>query len=111
MTTATTGVTSHTRRFGRSIAALLGGFAVVIVLGLGTDILLYQTGVFRALGTPMSDRLLLLATVYRTLYGVIGGYGQGPHWYPLALVVLDIPPAWAGGKLRVLQQQRRAAWR
>ncbi len=27
----------------------------------------------------------------------------GPHWYPLALVVLAIPTAWAGGRLRVAQ--------
>jgi hypothetical protein len=24
----------------------------------------------------------------------------GPHWYPLALVALGMPTAWAGGKLR-----------
>ena len=23
----------------------------------------------------------------------------GPHWYPLALVVLSLPCAWVGGKL------------
>jgi len=27
----------------------------------------------------------------------------GPHWYPLALVVLALPCGWIGGKLRVLQ--------
>ena len=27
----------------------------------------------------------------------------GPHWYPLALVVLALPEAWLGGKLRVMQ--------
>jgi hypothetical protein len=27
----------------------------------------------------------------------------GPYWYPVALVVLAIPTAWAGGKLRVMQ--------
>ena len=27
----------------------------------------------------------------------------GPHWYPLALVALALPCAWAGGKLRVMQ--------
>jgi multisubunit Na+/H+ antiporter MnhB subunit len=29
----------------------------------------------------------------------------GPHWYPVALIVLAIPTAWAGGKLRVMQLQ------
>jgi phosphate/sulfate permease len=30
--------------------------------------------------------------------------GLGPHWYPLALVVLALPTAWAGGKIRQLQK-------
>ncbi|MBI1766050.1 MAG: hypothetical protein HYR56_31990 [Acidobacteria bacterium] len=30
----------------------------------------------------------------------------GPHWYPLALIVLALPCAWAGGRLRELQLQR-----
>jgi hypothetical protein len=24
--------------------------------------------------------------------------GLGPHWYPIALIVLAMPPAWLGGK-------------
>jgi len=31
------------------------------------------------------------------------GPAFGPHWYPLALIVLAVPQAWAGGKLRVMQ--------
>jgi len=31
------------------------------------------------------------------------GPAFGPHWYPLALVVLALPSAWAGGKLRLMQ--------
>ncbi|HXY52836.1 MAG TPA: hypothetical protein VEI01_25545 [Terriglobales bacterium] len=81
---------------------------------------------------------LLLATLYRTLYGVAGSYmaarlapnrpmrhalvlgvfglvvstagavatwnrqpSLGPHWYPVALIVLAIPTAWVGGNLRL----------
>ena len=29
--------------------------------------------------------------------------GLGPHWYPIALVLLAIPQCWAGGKLYELQ--------
>jgi len=89
----------------------------------------------------MTDRMLLVATAYRTLYGVIAGYvvariaphrpmlhtliggvigfavsilgavatwnrGLGPHWYPLALIVLAMPQAWVGGRLFVIQQGR-----
>ncbi len=31
----------------------------------------------------------------------------GPHWYPLALIVLAMPTAWAGGKLRLMQSARQ----
>ena len=31
------------------------------------------------------------------------GPAFGPHWYPVALIVLAMPTAWIGGKLRTLQ--------
>jgi hypothetical protein len=66
---------THTpRRIGRSIGALLAGFVAVVVLSLGTDFALHATGVFPALGQRMSDALFILATAYRTLYGVVGSY-------------------------------------
>ena len=62
------------RRLGRSFLALLTGILVGIVLSLGTDVLLHFTGLWPSLGQPMSSPLLLLATVYRTVYGVISSY-------------------------------------
>lgn len=56
----------------RSIGALLGGFVVVVVLTLGTDVALRATGVFPPEDVPMSDGLFLLATFYRTAYAVLG---------------------------------------
>jgi len=126
------------RQLGQSILALLAGFVVAIVLSLGTDLGLHAIGLTPALGQPMSDGWLLVATIYRTIYGVIASYvvarlapsrpmlhaliagfiglvvsaagaiatwnsGLGPHWYPLALVVLAVPPAWIGGKIREMQ--------
>ena len=35
------------------------------------------------------------------------GPAFGPHWYPLALVVLAMPQAWAGGKLYEMQLRAR----
>lgn len=32
-----------------------------------------------------------------------GGPAFGPHWYPVALVVIALPTAWAGAKLRLMQ--------
>ncbi len=66
--------TYRPRRIGRSIGALLAGFLTVLILSLGTDFVLHAVGVFPRLGQPMADALLLLATVYRTVYGVAGSY-------------------------------------
>jgi hypothetical protein len=93
----------------------------------------------------MADALFLLATAYRIVYGVAGGYlaarlapdrpmqhaltlgvvglaisiagavatwnagpAFGPKWYPLALIALALPCAWAGGRLREMQVRARA---
>jgi len=136
--------TRRPRRVGRSLSALLAGFLAVIVLSIGTDIALRATGVFPQLGQPMDPALFLLATAYRTVYGVAGSYitaclapnrpmqhalaggvvglaastvgaiamwnrvDLGPHWYPLALVTLTMPGAWAGAKLFEMQLRTRA---
>ena len=113
---------------------------MVVVLSLGTDLGLHAAGIFPVLGQAMSDALLLLATAYRTVYGVAGSYitarlapdrpmphaltlgalglvvsmvgaaatwnrvpSLGPHWYPLALIALAMPTAWAGGRVREMQ--------
>lgn len=130
------------RRLGRSIGALLAGMVVGIVLTIGTDIVLHAIGVFPPWGQSMVglDGALLLATGYRTVFGILGSYiiarlapnspmqhalvgglvglvvsivgaavtwnkgpAFGPHWYPLALIVLAMPQAWLGGKLRLMQ--------
>jgi hypothetical protein len=37
------------------------------------------------------------------------GPAFGPHWYPLALIVLALPTAWVGGMLRERQLSTGAA--
>jgi hypothetical protein len=130
----------------RSIGAVLAGLLAGIVFSLGTDVVLHAIGVFPPWGQSMVgfDGPLLLATAYRTVYGVVGSYiiarlapdqpmqhalaggviglavsivraavtwnkgpAFGPHWYPLALVVLAMPQAWAGGRLRAMQLRAR----
>jgi len=66
--------TQSPRRIGRSIGAVLAGMLAVVILSLGTDLALHAAGIFPALGDRMSDNLLVLATVYRTIYAVLGGY-------------------------------------
>jgi hypothetical protein len=46
----------------------------------------------------------LILGVVGVVLGVAGllatwNRGMGPHWYPIALVVLAIPQCWAGGKI------------
>lgn len=138
---------SPQRRIGRSIAAVLAGMIVGIVLSLGTDLVLHMAHVFPPLGASMTgyDGPLLLATIYRTVYGVLSSYiaarlaphrpmlhamvlgalgfavsilgavvtwnkgpAFGPHWYPVALIILALPTAWLGGKLWLAQAGARA---
>jgi hypothetical protein len=124
----------------KSVGAVVAGAVVGVILSIGTDEALVKAGIFTAIGKPMSDSLLLLATLYRTVYGVLGSYVTarlapsrpvrhamilgaigtavsvagvvvtwnrvaefGPHWYPLALVVLAMPQSWLGGQIRVRQ--------
>lgn len=62
------------RQLGRSFLALLAGIFVGILLSLGTDVLLHLIGLWPSLGQPMSSPMLLLATAYRTVYGVVSSY-------------------------------------
>jgi hypothetical protein len=62
------------RRIGRSILALFAGFVLVVVLSLLTDMALHAAGVLPPLGQPASDGPLVLATLYRTIYGIAGSY-------------------------------------
>ena len=68
--------TEPQRNIGRSILAVLAGMVVGIVLTLGTDIALHATRVFPPWGESMVgyDGALLLATIYRTIYGLLGTY-------------------------------------
>jgi hypothetical protein len=53
---------------------VLAGFFATFILSIGTDLLLHAVGVFPPWGRPMSNALFALATAYRTLYTVAGGY-------------------------------------
>jgi hypothetical protein len=132
----------------KGIGAVLAGMVVGIVLSVGTDVVLHATHVFPHWGESMDgyDGALLLATIYRTIYGVLSAYitarlapsrpmqhalaggviglavsivgavvtwnkgpAFGPHWYPVALVVLTMPTAWVGGRFGELKSGEHAA--
>jgi hypothetical protein len=58
----------------RRTGAVFAGLVVVVVLSTATDMVLHGTGVFPGGSEPMAGALFLLATAYRTAYGVAGGY-------------------------------------
>ena len=125
----------------RRIGAVLAGVLANIILSISTDMAMQAAGVFPPLSEPkmFTTPHLLLATAYRTVYGIGGSYltarlapdhpmghalvlgalglaasitgavvmwGFGPNWYPLALIALAMPCAWAGGLLRERQLTR-----
>ena len=62
-----------TRRWLRSLGAVVAGFATVAVLSMGADALVYGAGLVRP-GHAMSDPLFALAAVYRAAFTVAGGF-------------------------------------
>lgn len=62
------------RRWGRSIVAVVVGIVVGVVLSLGVDEVLHVTGVYPPWGKTMSDGLFVLATAYRFVFSVLGCY-------------------------------------
>ena len=61
--------------------------------------------------SPMGHALIGGATgLVLALSGAVATWSHpekfGAHWYPVALVVLALPTAWAGGKIRIWQLER-----
>src|SRR5258707_903509 len=63
-------------RIGRSNVAVLAGMVLGIAITLGTDEVLHIIGIFPPWGASMAgyEGALLLATIYRTIYGVAASY-------------------------------------
>ena len=62
------------RRLGRSVWAVVAGFLVVVILSLGTDAVMHKLHIFPPLGQAMPHGLFALATIYRTIYAILGSY-------------------------------------
>jgi hypothetical protein len=63
-----------TSTFWRSVGAVALGFVTVVALSLGTDEVLHLLRVYPPWGEPMSGGLFGLATAYRVVYTIAGGY-------------------------------------
>jgi hypothetical protein len=58
----------------RSVWAVVTGVLFVLVVTTLVDIALHMAGVYPPAGRPMSDALAVLATAYRVVIGVAGGW-------------------------------------
>jgi len=77
----------------RSTGAVVAGFAAIVVLSLGTDQVLHALKVYPPWGQPMAGGLFALATAYRIVYTVAGGYltaRLAPHAPVLHAVILGL---------------------
>ncbi len=68
-------VASPPRQIGRSVLAVIAGFATVVVLSVVTDAVLHAMQVFPPAEQGMHDPgLNALALAYRSVFTVFGGY-------------------------------------
>ena len=58
----------------RSVGAIVAGAVVAILLSIASDVAMQAVGILPTAGEPPSDGALLIATAYRTLYGVLAAY-------------------------------------
>jgi len=103
------------RRIGRSIAVVVVGFVAIVVLSIGTDMLLVMAGIFPPFSEPsrFTNRLLLLATAYRTVYSIVGCYLAArlapyqPMAHALALGVVGVVVSIVGA---LVMREQGPAW-
>jgi len=78
--------------------------------------------IFGVIGSYLTARLAPYKPMQHALFGgflglalsilgaaVTWNLGLGPHWYPVALIVLALPQAWLGGNLRLTQLSSSSA--
>ena len=58
----------------RRVGPVLAGLLTTVVLSVATDAFMHASGIFPPLGQPMHPALFLLALVYRSAFGVLGGF-------------------------------------
>jgi hypothetical protein len=58
----------------QSIGAVAAGVLVIIVVSTLVDVILHATGVFPPMNQPLDDTLALLASSYRLVIGIGGGW-------------------------------------
>jgi len=110
------GPSAHPRRPWRSTGAVLAGFVAIVALSLGTDQVLHVLAVYPPWGQRMSDPLFLLATAYRIVYTVAGGYltarlaPHAPVRHALILGLVGLVPGVAGVMVAIAKPELGPLW-
>jgi hypothetical protein len=58
----------------KSAGAVVAGFVVTAITSTAMDAVMHAAGIFPAMPSAMSDSLFALATAYRAVFTVAGGY-------------------------------------
>src|SRR5213594_1528101 len=105
-----------TSTFWRSVRAIALGFVTVVALSLGTDELLHLLRVYPPWDQTMSGGLFGLATAYRIVYTVVGGYitarlaPQAPVHHALILGLVGLAPGLAGVMVAIAKPGLGPLW-
>ena len=105
-----------TTRFWRSTGAVVAGFVAIVVLSLGTDQVLHVLKVYPPWGQPMAGGLFALATAYRIVYTVAGGYltarlaPHAPVRHALILGLVGLMPGVAGVGVAIAKPDLGPLW-
>lgn len=104
------------RRPWRSAGAVFAGLVAVFVLSLGTDEILHLLQVYPPWGQRMSDSLFGLATAYRIVFNVAGGYvaarlaPSAPLRHAMALGIVGLVLSVAGVMFAVAKPELGPMW-
>jgi len=100
----------------RSTGAVVAGFVAIVVLSLGTDQLLHALKVYPPWGQPMAGGLFALATAYRIVYTVAGGYltarlaPYAPVLHAVILGLVGLVPGVAGVVVGIAKPDLGPLW-
>lgn len=79
------------------------------IYGIGGSYLTARLAPYAPMGHAMLGGAIGLVLA---VSGAVATWGHpekfGAHWYPVALLVLALPTAWVGGKIRTAQLERTA---
>ncbi len=100
----------------RSAGAVVAGFVAIVVLSLGTDQVLHGLKVYPPWGQPMAGGLFALATAYRIVYTIAGGYltarlaPYAPVRHAVILGLVGLIPGIAGVVVGVAKPELGPLW-